>query len=223
MTETWKAVSGWPYEVSSLGRVRRTGSDDCLSIYTKRNGYKVASLSKNGEAKTVLVHHLVLEAFVGPRPEGHQTNHINGVPGDNRPENLEWVTPEENIAHAIETNLIDATLDPEDVRTIRNLRREKGWSWTQIARHVGANPWTVQSAGIGVNWSRITDPPPVPRSKLRSQKLSESDAQEIRYRYENEDVTQEELGREYGVHYTTIGNVVRGDTFTDSDPKTADA
>ena len=45
---------------------------------------------------TRLVHRLVLEAFVGPRPEGMVARHLNGDPGDNRLENLAWGTQSEN-------------------------------------------------------------------------------------------------------------------------------
>ena len=39
----------------------------------------------------------VLEAWVGPRPEGMECDHINGNPRDNRLCNLEWVTHAENV------------------------------------------------------------------------------------------------------------------------------
>jgi hypothetical protein len=46
------------------------------------------------------VHTLVALAFHGPRPEGHQVNHKDCNPRNNKPSNLEWVTPAENMAHA---------------------------------------------------------------------------------------------------------------------------
>jgi hypothetical protein len=42
------------------------------------------------------LHHLVLEAFVGPRPPGMQCRHINGDSLDNRLENLAWGTASED-------------------------------------------------------------------------------------------------------------------------------
>lgn len=47
------------------------------------------------------VHKLVLEAFVGKRPQGCVCRHLNGVATDNRIENLCWGTPKENAQDSI--------------------------------------------------------------------------------------------------------------------------
>ena len=39
-------------------------------------------------------------SFVGPRPEGHEINHIDGVKDNNALSNLEYVTPLQNRHHA---------------------------------------------------------------------------------------------------------------------------
>ena len=44
------------------------------------------------------VHQLVLEAFVGPRPEGMESRHFpDRDPANNRVENLSWGTHQQNI------------------------------------------------------------------------------------------------------------------------------
>ena len=45
----------------------------------------------------ILVHHAVLSAWVCPRPEGYECDHLNGNSLDNRVENLQWVTHQENM------------------------------------------------------------------------------------------------------------------------------
>ena len=52
----------------------------------------------------ILVSHAVLSAWVCPRPEGMECDHINGNHLDNRLENLEWVTPAENTRRRWELN-----------------------------------------------------------------------------------------------------------------------
>lgn len=75
---------------------------------------------------------LVATAFIGPS-DGLQVNHRNGNKRDDRVENLEWVTPLQNIRHSIETGLVDMEarrermrrcprithLNPEAVKVIR--------------------------------------------------------------------------------------------------------
>lgn len=97
----WKAVAGFEglYRVSDEGQVdtrNRRGEWSPRAIHTDRNGYKRVTLSREGVKTNHLVHHLVLEAFVGPRPGGTECRHLNGQPGDSRLVNLQWGTPSEN-------------------------------------------------------------------------------------------------------------------------------
>lgn len=63
-----------------------------------RKGYMQISLRKHtNHFVTKKVRHLVLLAFVGPRPDGMEGRHLNGIPGDNRACNLAWSTHLENI------------------------------------------------------------------------------------------------------------------------------
>src|SRR5690606_33458839 len=88
------------YEVSDAGDVRslprpHTRGKVLKPIRDKR-GYLRVGLSKCGQVRTRLVHHLVLEAFVGPRPEGQECRHLEGDPSDNRLRMIEWGTPRQN-------------------------------------------------------------------------------------------------------------------------------
>ncbi|HOW46205.1 MAG TPA: HNH endonuclease signature motif containing protein [Rubrivivax sp.] len=57
-------------------------------------------LSGPGGSRHHSVHRLVAEAFLGPALPGQtDVNHKNGARGDNRLENLEWVTRSENHKH----------------------------------------------------------------------------------------------------------------------------
>jgi hypothetical protein len=63
-------------------------------------GYKKVCVKTYAGIKNRLVHRLVMEAWVGPCPEGCVTNHKNGNKTDNRLENLEYCTQSENMAHS---------------------------------------------------------------------------------------------------------------------------
>lgn len=71
--------------------------------------YPTISLThpKTRKGKIWRVHSLVARHFVpGYRPD-LEVNHKNGIKTDNRAENLEWVTPKENMAHARRIGLRD--------------------------------------------------------------------------------------------------------------------
>ena len=98
---TWAPVLGYEnlYQVSDSGEIQtrgRRGEWSPKAVHSDRNGYKRTTLSKDGKKRNHLVHHLVLEAHIGPKPSGMECRHLNGDPGDNRLENLQWGTSSEN-------------------------------------------------------------------------------------------------------------------------------
>jgi len=120
VAEVWRQVVGHQfYEVSDLGRVRSLDRDieslwhgqpytrpmpgRVLKLKTDKNGYAYVIISPNHTTRKV--HHLVAEAFIGPRPSGHEINHKDGNKANNLPSNLEWVTGKINIRHAFDTGL----------------------------------------------------------------------------------------------------------------------
>lgn len=104
--EIWKDVPGYEgrYRASSRGRIcsiRHNGKvTRPMNSRRTASGYYQVRISGVGKQKLIHVHHLVMLAFVGPRPEGMEVNHINGNRSDNRAVNLEYRTHAENIRHA---------------------------------------------------------------------------------------------------------------------------
>ena len=104
VTEQWKPVVGYEglYEVSDLGKIKslypgRYRHGKILIQQRNKDGYRSVCLSKNKKSNRRLVHHLVLEAFVGLRNVGTLTRHLNDLPYDNRLENLSWGTQKDNV------------------------------------------------------------------------------------------------------------------------------
>lgn len=105
MTEAWRLIEGYPkYAVSDMGRIANVETRTLMTPQKQgRPEYpQYAVIIRNDDGKkNFLVHRLVLEAFVGPRPEGMFGCHNNGDPSDNRLENLRWDTPKNNSADMI--------------------------------------------------------------------------------------------------------------------------
>ena len=97
MSEVWRPVSGWPYDVSDQGQVRRHKGRR-LAQHPDGSGYPQVSLMRNGRRKNKHVHRLVAEAFLGP--SNLHVDHLNGNKLDNRLSNLEYVTISENVLRA---------------------------------------------------------------------------------------------------------------------------
>ena len=98
MKRVWKPVVGYEglYSVSNDGQVKSTINGKILKLVDS-HGYKFVNLSKHGKTKSTAVHRLVCTAFNGlPESDDMQVDHLNMLRSDNRPENLEWVTPKEN-------------------------------------------------------------------------------------------------------------------------------
>lgn len=117
LNEVWKDIPQYEglYQVSNLGRVKalprertnHTGGKwiqpECiLSISFTADGYEKVSLTtKSHKRKTERIHRLVALTFI-PNPLNlPEVNHINCIRDDNRPENLEWVSHEENIKYTV--------------------------------------------------------------------------------------------------------------------------
>lgn len=126
MIEIWKPIIGYEgwYEVSSFGRVRsvdrlvkfRNGKGSRFykgQILRQKyhNGYALVNLNKNKVLTSVYVHRLVAEAFLLKPIGKHHVNHIDGNKRHNEVTNLEWCTPAENNAHAIQNQLLIVNID----------------------------------------------------------------------------------------------------------------
>src|SRR5690349_15373055 len=161
--EIWKPVVGFEkfYHVSNMGCVKALERhlDSAVSQSGKQRrkprilrggpasgGYRKVTLCRHGIQYYRLVHKLVVEAFIGPCPTGHEINHKNGIKNDNRLENLEWISHLNNMRHAIENGLIPAQrgrLSGMQVMEIKQLLATSTLTQRQIADAFGISSHTV--------------------------------------------------------------------------------
>ncbi len=117
-----------------------------------------------GKGRNRMIHHLVLEAFVGPRPAGMVACHNDGNPQNNALSNLRWDTWISNLAdmerHGTRLRGRDhanAKLTEADVIAIRRLR-ERGLLIWQIASLFPVSENTISHICRGEDWSHVVSP-----------------------------------------------------------------
>ena len=139
----WADVPGWPdVHVSSDGQISGP-SGKVLKPYVGREGHLHVLI----RGRKLRVHHAVLLAFVGPRPECAIGRHLNDVPNDNRVENLAWGTRFDNAddrrrnrgyatgeAGGSPLTAIEVAAIRQDARSARTVAREMGVSHTTILK-----------------------------------------------------------------------------------------
>lgn len=102
-------------------------------------------------------HHIVCETFHGPRPPGMYATHENGVPDDNRPENLSWKPPAGNTAdrwrHGTDWHP-QRKLVEDDARAILAAADQPA---AELAVRYGVTVGTINHIRRGRTWRHLHD------------------------------------------------------------------
>lgn len=211
--EEWCAIPGQEgrYEVSNLGRVRslrRRGKSHgvgydrprpeplVMRLDTTPDGYRTVHLAGSPRRR---VHRLVLEAFVGPCPAGHEGSHLNGDRADNRLANLRWLIHVENETHKV----LHGTLPTGDRNGARLHvdRRPRG-------DRNGSRKFP-ERVSAGVRRRAQSRPESFVRGEaFWSAKLTADLVREIRRRYAAGEGSHKKLAAEYGIAQSSLRQVV---------------
>jgi hypothetical protein len=115
-------------------------------------------LTRDGIKHHAKVHRLVLEAFVGPCPEGKECAHDNGVRTDNRLSNLAWKTKLENGAdrkrHGTANRKPVQKLAEAQVSSIKT-RLRAGESHAALGQEFNVSASTIWNIANGKTWSQV--------------------------------------------------------------------
>jgi hypothetical protein len=125
MNEIWndiKDFEGW-YEISNIGNIRsktRIIEHKKDNLNRQKNqiskgkirkktinnkGYEYVQLFKNCKIVKRYIHRMVAESFLSNEFDKKEVNHKDGNPLNNHVDNLEWVTKNENMKHALDSGL----------------------------------------------------------------------------------------------------------------------
>ena len=166
--EVWKPLMGSEYyEVSNLGKIRCIGGTILrkdnkpytlkslvLKPFVSRCNYEILT-SKLDINKKVLIHRAVLETFNPvPNMEDLQVNHIDGNKRNNLLSNLEWVSREENMQHAMKKGLFNpqnrigekhpmCKISTAQVQEIRDKIKSGKFTQRQLAKKYGVSECTI--------------------------------------------------------------------------------
>lgn len=116
------------------------------------HGYLTVVLCKNGSGLTHGIHRLLATHFLEPVDGKYHVNHKDGNNQNNSLDNLEWVTPKENIRHAFfvlergnGTKRKGAKFNIEDIKKILSSFYEKGNTLKETAAITGFTKSSVQN------------------------------------------------------------------------------
>ena len=157
--EEWRDVVGFEgiYQVSNFGRIRsvKTGKIKEQTVQDNDNR-PYLGLWKNNIQKICRPHKLVMEAFVGIRPQGMECCHNDGNPQNNHLTNLRWDTAKSNQADRVRHGTTNrgeqcgtAKLTLEQVRAIRQDNRLQ----RIIAAEYGVRDNTISRIKSGKRWT----------------------------------------------------------------------
>lgn len=165
--EEWRPSMVPNYEVSSLGRVRRsapgrkTYAGRVMKQQRQECGYYSVRPTVEGANVFFYVHDLVAAAFIGPRPAGAIVNHKDADKTNNVWSNLEYTTHAGNMAHAADNGCMAHgeghpahKLTDERVRQLR-ADRASGMSFSKLAAKHGVSIATAFNAANGKTWSHV--------------------------------------------------------------------
>jgi len=93
----------------------------------------IGSKKNHKNYKEWYIHNIIALCYLGEKPEGYQTDHINSIRADNRVENLQYITQQQNI---------------QKIKT-RNGRNVKGYTLKKNGKYVAKIKVDNKSFNLG--------------------------------------------------------------------------
>ena len=146
------------YKITKDGQIisLKNNKEYVIKGYIDKYGYKRVLLHVDGKRVKYFVHRLVASEYI-PNPNNlSQVNHKDGNKLNNCVDNLEWVTPKENIHHAIRKGLRtkgNNKLTKEQVKEIRKLFDFK--SMKEISDMYNVSLSCIKHLHAGHTWNDI--------------------------------------------------------------------
>lgn len=168
----WRVVPDWPaYLVSNEGNVYYLSRKRMLVLSSDD---KVTLYKNSSQKRPINPGNLVLEAFIGPCPEGMECCHQDDDRRNNSISNVRWGTRADNMADRKKNGLIPNTshlfgenanhvllteaqvLEAIELRkTIAKARSPLYWSYQKLGKRYGVTGDAVARAVKGKTWKHL--------------------------------------------------------------------
>jgi hypothetical protein len=132
-----------------------------MPISTGRNAYFrsdyvrfAVRLFREGKSHRFYIHHLVLNAFLGPCPPGMECCHNDGNATNNRVGNLRWDVRQGNAEDMVRHGRGNQVLTPEDVVQIRK-EHSQGVALKALARTFRVSVPTIRDVVRRITWKHV--------------------------------------------------------------------
>ncbi len=172
--EIWKDITNWVgcYQVSTYGQVRsldrvmphkRFGTKKYKGkILRTSRLYPQVILKRPGIEEPHSVHRLVLEAFVGPCPDGMEGCHNDGNPRNCSLDNLRWDTKSNNNMDKVNHGTLKrgtshylCRYTEKDIKTIRNNYALGKYTQAELARIYKTKQSCISAIINRIAWKHI--------------------------------------------------------------------
>lgn len=221
MEKIWKVSRNGKYFISDYGDIINIRTGRALNHRPSTiHGYHMVN-GNVSHSRTPSVHRIVYETFVGDIPEGLQINHLDGNKSNNHLSNLEVCTASENVKHAFATGLRvakkgeetpQAKVTTEQVKQMYGLFK-LGYTNDQVADLYKLSPRYVSLIRHGHRWKHLFESEGMHRTYSLNVKMPVAKAVYIFNRCMTSEKSQDELGKELGIHPSQVSRIRTGKSW----------
>ncbi len=129
------------------------------NYFDNGKGYLCSTFVYEGKTVCHGIHVVVALAFLGPRPDGHEVDHIDNNRQNNHISNLRWISASENNKKSYEVgnrnasgkNNANAKYSTEQLKNVYSCLRS-GMSYGKVVAKTGVNKGTVAKIAQGKHY-----------------------------------------------------------------------
>ena len=214
--EKWGVHPEFPnYWVSSYGRVYSRHYQKYMVLSKNYNGYlRVGIINTNGDKISIFVHKLLLETFVGERPEGMVARHYPiQNPAHNHLNNLSWSTSVINAQDRLEND----TMGSHTTTQIKEIKKKlkNGVSPTDIIVEFSMSAPAISNLKNNNTWNGVGEDISKYKHTFKIKKLSKNDACLIKILLRDSNLPQWQIAGKFNVHQSSISNIKKNKHFGD--------